>query len=118
MYLSWVSTISIITTLTVWGGGLNVGMVKYEERQKQLISAFQGLATTLTIICLVLAWKFIPNISAWLRISEQLIVLMFMEILVQIPFNIWSTEQRYKFEYKKLILVTIAISVLNPCLGI
>lgn len=118
VYQSWVSTISIITTLTVWGGGFNVGMVKYEERQKQLISAFQGLATTLTIICLVLAWKFIPNLSAWLGISEQLIVLMFMEILVQIPFNIWSTEQRYKFEYKKLILVTIAISVLNPCLGI
>lgn len=54
VYQSWVSTISIITTLTVWGGGFNVGMVKYEERQKQLISAFQGLATTLTIICLVL----------------------------------------------------------------
>lgn len=118
VYQSWVSTISIITTLTVWGGGFNVGMVKYEERQKQLISAFQGLATTLTIICLVLVWKFIPNLSVWLGISERLIFLMFMEILVQIPFNIWSTEQRYKFEYKKLIIVTIVISILNPCLGI
>lgn len=118
VYQSWVSTVSILTTLTVWGGGFNVGMVKYEGRQKQLISAFQGLATTLTILCFVLILNFIPNLSAWLGISEPLIVLMFMEILVQIPFNIWSTEQRYKFEYKKLILVTIAISVLNPCLGI
>lgn len=118
VYQSWVSTISIITTLTIWGGVFNVGMVKYSDQQKELISAFQGLATTITLFFLAISCVFLPVISKWLGMSQGLTLLMYLEILVQIPLNIWSTEQRYKFEYKKLIFVTIAISLLNPLIGV
>lgn len=118
VYQSWVSTISIITTLTIWGGVFNVGMVKYSDQQKELISTFQGLATTITLFFLVISCAFLPIISKWLGMSQGLTLLMYLEILVQIPLNIWSTEQRYKFEYKKLIFVTIAISLLNPLIGV
>lgn len=118
VYQSWVSLILIITTLTVWGGGFNVGMVKYADEQKKLVSSFQGLAIALTIVWFVVLFPFISFASKWAGISKHLIIFMFIEILTQIPFNIWSTEQRYKFEYKKLVLVTIIISILNPVLGI
>ena len=49
VYQSWVSVISIITTLTIWGGGFNVGMVKYPEQEAKMISSFQGLAVSLTM---------------------------------------------------------------------
>ena len=88
VYQSWVSVVSIITTLTIWGGVFNVGMV--------LFPLFQPL----------------------FKMSWLLTVCMFLEIMAQIPFYLWSTEQRYIYEYRKLILITILISILNPVISV
>lgn len=118
VYNSWVATVSIITTLTIWGGVFNVGMVKFEDDYKRMISAFQGLAISITGIFFVISLVFIDSLSSFLGISKFLTICMYVEILAQIPFNIWSTEQRYKFEYKKLILITSFIAIMSPVLGV
>lgn len=118
VYSSWVSTISIITTLTIWGGVFNVGMVKFEDKCKKMMSAFQGLAIFITGIVFLISLIFLEKVSFLLGISNLLVICMYIEILTQIPFNIWATEQRYKFEYKKLILVTVIMSIINPIIGI
>lgn len=118
VYQSWLSLFSIITTLTIWGGVFNVGMVKYSDRKYEMISAFQGLATTITITVGVVCLLLVSSIQPILKISNHLIICMFVEILTQTPFNLWATEQRYIFEYKKLIVLTIAMSFMIPLLGI
>lgn len=118
VYNSWVATISIITTLTIWGGVFNVGMVKFENEQRKMISSFQGLATSITLLFSFLSSFFLDTLSEISGLSNLLIVCMYIEILAQIPFNIWSTEQRYRFEYKKLIIVTCLIAILSPLMGI
>lgn len=118
VYNSWVATISIITTLTIWGGVFNVGMVKFENEQKKMISSFQGLATSITLIFLLVSCFFLDTLSKISGLTNVLVICMYLEILAQIPFNIWSTEQRYRFEYKKLISITCLIAVLSPLLGV
>ena len=118
VYSSWVATISIITTLTIWGGVFNVGMIKYADRQKEMISAFQGLATSITLIFAVISIAFLNNLSQILGISKFLVICMYIEILSQIPLNIWITEQRYKFEYKAIILMTVITAIISPIIGI
>lgn len=118
VYYSWVATISILSTLTIWGGVFNVGMVKFAEDAPKMISAFQGLASTITLIFLTISLFFLNQLSVLLGMSKVLIICMFLEILVQIPFNIWATEQRYKFEYKHLLGVTCIIAVMSPLIGI
>lgn len=118
VYNSWVGTISIITTLTIWGGVFNVGMVKFEDDSKRMISSFQGLAIFITLIAFLLSVLFLGPVSSLFGMPKLLTVCMYLEILAQIPYNIWATEQRYKFEYKKLILVTFYIAILSPVLGV
>ena len=118
VYNSWVASISIITTLTIWGGVFNVVMVKFEDDYKRMISSFQGLATSITIGFFIISCLFIREISNLSEMPQILVICMYLEILAQIPFNIWSTEQRYKFEYKNLILVTCLIAIISPLLGI
>lgn len=118
VYNSWVSTISIITTLTIWGGVFNVGMVKYSDDYHRMISSFQGLATSVTIFVGVLSFLFLNQISTIIGLPKILTICIFFEILAQIPFNIWSTEQRYKFEYRSLIIVTCIIALLSPLVGV
>lgn len=118
VYNSWVATISILTTLTIWGGVFNVGMVKYFQDYKRMISSFQGLAISITLVVLGLIIPFLSQFSKLFGISKLLVVCVFVEILAQIPFNIWSTEQRYNFEYRKLIIVSCIMAVGSPILGV
>lgn len=118
VYTSWVSTISIITTLTIWGGVFNVGMVKFQDNYKQMLSAFEGLAIFITMFFFIITLIFIEKVSFLLGISKILVICIFIEILSQIPFNLWATEQRYKYEYKKLVIVTIIIAIVSPLSGI
>ena len=118
VYQTWTSFITILSTLTIWGGVFNVSMVKYQDRQDEVVSSYQGLATTLTIVFAflhILLYRFLNHLF---KMPFLFICCMYAEILFQIPFNLWSTKQRYEFEYRNLILITIAISILNPVLGI
>ncbi len=76
VYTSWVSLVSIVTTLTVWGGVFNVGMVKHSDDRNTIISSFQGLASTITIIFLVISVIGFNYVSRLLGISEFLMVCM------------------------------------------
>lgn len=118
VYSSWISIITILTTLTIWGGVFNVAMVKFKEKYKEMISSFQGLAISITLVYLLISLIFINQISVMLGLSKLLVICMYLEILAQIPFNLWSTAKRYKFEYKSVILITIIISGLSPLLGV
>ena len=118
VYQSWVSVVSIITTLTIWGGVFNVGMVKYGDRKYEMISSFQGMTISLTIITGIICTVAFPLFQPLFKMSKLLTICMFLEIMAQIPFYLWSTEQRYIYEYKKLIVATILVSILNPAVSI
>lgn len=118
VYSSWVSLISIITTLTIWGGVFNVGMVKYPNDREKIISSYQGLAITITAIFFGASIIWLDHVSRVLGISKFLVICMYMEVVAQIPFNLWSSKQRYDFEYKKVIAISVITAILNPILGI
>lgn len=118
VYTSWMSLISIITTLTIWGGVFNVGMVKHYDDRDTIISSFQGLASTITIGFFIISVIGLNYISKWLGISEFLVFCMYIEILSQIPYYLWSAKQRYDYEYRAVILVTVIIAILNPIISV
>ena len=117
VYQSWVSIISIITTLTIWGGVFNVGMVKYEKRIPEMISSFQGMAVSITLFVFSLTMLLYPLLQNVFRLPRFLVVCAFTEIVFQIPFNLWSCEQRYQYKYKLLITISFVMSFLNPIIG-
>lgn len=119
VYQSWLVIFSIITTLSVYTGGiLNVSLTKYSDRRAEVVSSFQGLAIFITLIFLFISLISLKKLSFLLGISSTLIICMYLEILVQIPFNIWATSQRYNYEYKNLVTLTIINSILNPTFSI
>lgn len=118
VYQSWVSLISIISTLTIWGGVFNVCLTKYENEQAKVVSSFQGLAVTLSLILMFIACIFIKDTSSLMGISYFGVVCVFVEILGQIPYNLWATWQRYRYQYKSLVALAFIVAIVNPILGI
>ena len=117
VYQSWLATVSIITTLTLWGGVFNVGMIRFEERKYEMISSFQGLAVSITALFLILSIPVIKYLESVSGMSALLIVCMFIEIIFQVPHNLWATEQRYAYKYKAIVTISLGSAVVNPILG-
>ncbi|MCH5342491.1 MAG: oligosaccharide flippase family protein [Acetatifactor sp.] len=117
VYQSWVATVSIVTTLTIWGGVFNVGMIKHGDHRKELISSFQGLAVSITGFFMILSIPIINYLQSVFSMSPLLIICMYIEIMFQVPHNIWATEKRYDFEYKKIVIISMVCAVINPLLG-
>lgn len=116
VYSSWVALVSIITTLTIWGDVFEVELAKQSDNS--IISSFQGLATFITCSFLIVSILVLDKVSAVLGISEFLVCCMYLEVLAQIPLNLWLTERRCNFEYKSTIAITSLIAVLNPLIGV
>lgn len=117
-YQSWRSLVSIITTLTIWGGVFNIAMVKHTDSQATVISSFQGLAVSNTLLFFLISIVLLEPLSKLINLSESLICCIYIDILVGIPFALWSSQQRFIYEYKKLIIISLGMAIANPLLGI
>lgn len=118
LYLSWLQILTIITSLYLYYGVFTNGMNKYNTDRNRYISSMQGL--TLTITAIVFAIFFVTQ-NAWcdiLGLAPHLIFLMFVEMAVTPALSFWSGRQRFEYKYRKLVIVTLCKSIVNPVLGL
>lgn len=118
VYQSWYSVISIFATLNLSAGVFYNGMIKYENSQNRFTSAMQGLSTAVTAVlfCVYLAGHNIFN--NLLGLSNVLVIAMFIELFFVPAYNLWSARQRFDYQYKQLVVVTLIITVLSPIVGV
>lgn len=114
VYQSWTGIFTIFCTLTIWGGVFNVAIVKNPDKIYEVVSAFQGLAVTLTLAFMIVTVLFLEPFAGLLGMSEFLTVCMYIETASLIPFALWSAVQRYFYKYKLLVVCSVTTAVLNP----
>ena len=117
VYSSWTIIIQIFCTLTLNGGVFNVVLTKHYDESKKYISAFQGLAFSLTLLFFILTMVFIKPFCNFSKLSPLLTICMYLDIFFQMPFALWQGKQRFDYKYRLIILITILTSILNPLLG-
>lgn len=118
LYLSWLQILTIITSLYLYYGVFTNGMNKYDTDRDRYISSMQGLTLTITAIVFVI---FFVTQNAWsdiLGLAPHLIFLMFVEMAVTPALSFWSGRQRFEYKYRKLVIVTLCKSIINPVLGL
>ena len=118
LYLSWLQILTIITSLYLYHGVFNNAMVKFENDRNRYISCVQGLTMLLDLgafLIYIVAYRFWSDL---LGLAPIIVLLMFVEMLVEPSLQFWSGRQRFEYRYKKLVTVTIIKSIANPILGI
>lgn len=118
IYQSWLSIIIIFATLSLWGGVFNNGMLKFEDDRDKFISSIQGLSTIVTILFFIVYLIFHDFFNSVIGFSTPLILVMFAQLLVIPALNYWMAKQRFDYKYKKLVLITILMSIITPLLGV
>ena len=118
VFNSWLGIVTIFVSLHLYSGTYTQGLIKYSEDKKVYISALEGL-----LLSIVASWTVIYLLfrTQWNRLF-QLTTVQMLAMLVLIwttsVFNFWAAEQRVNFEYRKLVLITIAVSLAKPVVGI
>lgn len=118
LYQSWFTLFSIFATLNLSAGVFNNGMLKYGDKRDEYTSSMQGLSILATVVVSVIYVLFYPLFNRLVGLPAIVMVVMFFQVLFTPPLSFWSTRQRFEYKYRKLVAVTLAISVLNPIVGL
>lgn len=118
VFNAWFGIITIIVTLNLFYGVYTQGLVKYKQEQAMFSSSLQGLT-----LCLVLGWTVIYGLGwqFWnhlFNLSTSQMLLMLVMIWTTAVFSFWSAEQRVQLKYKRLVIVTILVSLGKPLVGV
>lgn len=118
VYQSWYPIFLIFTTLNLYAGVYNNGMIKWPNNRAELTSSLLGLSTTITVIWLIV---YLFNINYWnslIGLPTILILAIFAEALFVPAYNFWAAGQRFDYKYRKLVFVTLAMGIVTPVLAI
>mgnify|MGYP003301596993 CR=1 FL=1 len=118
VFNSWLGIITVIVTLNLSSGVYVQGLVKFEDRKNKFTSALQGLTMTLLFVWLIIYLIFHDFWNNLFSLSTAQILLMFVIIWTTAVVSFWSAEQRVEFKYRKLVVITVAVSILRPALSI
>lgn len=118
IFNSWMQIITPIISLNLYSGVYSQGVIKFEKDRNRYSSSLQGLSLLLCFIWLIIYYIFNDWFNSLFTLSTIQIMAMFIMIWSSGAFNFWSMEQRADFRYKKLALLTIAVSVTQPVLSV
>ena len=118
VFLSWFNLICIASSLNIYDGTFNKAMVKYEETRDKYISSVQGLTLISGVIVSSLLIIFHKPIFIYTGYSFGYVILFIVHLLLFPTLQYWNQKQRFLYDYKKLVFVTLINSVLTLGLGV
>ena len=118
VYQSWYNIIAVFATLNLYCGVFNNGLTKFSNDKSRFTSAMQGLSTTITLIIAIIYGFGFSFWNSVFKMDPIYVVLIFIELLFVPAFQFWAVCQRYNYEYRALVIVTLLISGLSPVVGI
>lgn len=118
VFNSWLSIITIFVTLNLYAGVYTQGLVKFDKERFVFSSALQGL-TTILVVCWTIIYFIAQDFwNAIFSLSTVQMIAMLVMIWTTTVFNFWASEQRVRYRYKALVVLTIAVSFAKPVVGV
>ena len=118
IFNSWKSILSVFVTFNLAAGVFTRGLLKYEDRQEDFVSSMEGLLSFMTAVFLAV---YVPLRNFWnplLGLSTPLMLCMAAMLWCETAFSFWAARQQFDYKYRRLIAVTLAMSLANPAVGI
>ncbi len=118
VFYSWLSIVSVIVSMNLFSGVFTMGIVKFREEERVFTSSLQGLTLTL---CLLWTVVYLLKRNFWNELFQLTTVQMLAMLLMiwsSAAFSFWMTTERNGFRYKKLVIITIIVSILKPVVSI
>lgn len=118
VFQSWMNIVTVFVSLNLSQGVYAQGLVKFESDRAKFVSSLQGLT-----LALVAGWTvvYLAACDFWnglFSLTTVQMLSMLVLIWLSAVFHFWAAEQRVIYNYKTLVVLTLLVSVLQPCVGI
>lgn len=118
VFNSWLGIATILVSLNLSAGVYAQGLIKFDTERNVFSSSLQGLNFSLTALWSAIYLLFRDFWNAAFSLTTVQMLAMLVMIWTSAVFGFWATEQRVKFSYVKLVIITLLISLAKPVVGI
>ncbi|WP_024867242.1 oligosaccharide flippase family protein [Butyrivibrio sp. FCS014] len=118
VFYSWLSIVTVIVTMNLFTGVFTMGIVKFREEEKVFTSSLQGLTITLCLAWTIIYLLFREFWNSLFKLTTVQMLAMLIMIWASASFSFWMTTERNRFRYKRLVLITLIVSILKPVISI
>jgi len=118
VYVSWYQILNIISSLYLFNGVFDNALSKFDKDRDRVTSAFLGLTILITVSEAAIAFVFREGLSALTGLNFDFLALMFIDAFLTPALAYWTARQRFEYQYKFLVAVTMAKSIISPILAI
>lgn len=118
VYNGWHDIIFILGTLNLYYSAYNTAIIKYKDDIDRFTSSMIGLINVIScsmVIIYFFAKDFFDNLFG---MSPSLLVIALAELLTVPAYNFWMARERFKYNYKNVVIVTLTVSIAAPLLSL
>ncbi|SFC80299.1 lipopolysaccharide biosynthesis protein [Butyrivibrio sp. YAB3001] len=115
---SWQGIVAIVVGLSLSSGVHTQGLVKFDKDKDLFSSSLLGLMTLSVSLWMGIYFLLHDYIDVFLSLTTIQIVAMLVKVWSSSVFHFWANEQRIKYAYRNLVIITIIVSCIKPILGI
>lgn len=119
IYNSWLTIVSVIMSVTLTNPGiLNVGLYEHKDNRWKFLSSMIGLITAVSFGVFLIYFILHDQVNEWVGIPSSLIILMLLTGMIQPATELWTMKQRYEYNYKITLFVTVGTALLAQLVSI
>ncbi len=118
VYTSWIGIFTVIISMNLSLGVFVRGLIKFPDRKNEFASSMQTLTFFLVLAWVIIYLPFKSQINILTGLNTTRTLLMIVTIWLTSVFGFWAAEQRVDYQYKKLVPVTLLVSVGGQVLGV
>lgn len=118
VFNSWFGIVSVFVTLDLFYGVYFQGLVKFEKKRNEYSSSLQGLCLTLVLMWTIIYLLFHDFFNSIFSLTTVQMLCMLSMCWTGAVFSFWSANQRNDYKYKKLLIITVIVTLAKPILGI
>lgn len=118
VFSAWYNVFAVIATLNLHNGVINNAFVKRKDSKESVISSFQSLSLIIALGFLALCIVFLNPLSNLIKLPNLIILFLFICLIFTEPYQNWIIYERYRYNYKTPVIITLVISVLTPVISV
>lgn len=118
VYTGWRDIIFIFGTLNLFYSAYNTAIIKYKKDIDAFTSSMIGLIDFITFSLVIIYLCGRSYFEQLFEMPSKLMLIILAELLTVPAYNFWMTKERFKYNYRNVVLVTLGISICAPILSL
>ena len=117
VFQAWRDILIIFASLNLYAGVYTKTLVDNKDDRDRYTSSMQGLGTLISLVLLCIYYLNHNWCNNQIGLTTPYMILLFIFFIVHPGFAFWTTRQRVELKYRRMVLVTVIISILTPLLS-